>query len=142
LLMLIFISVIGLGLSVIIHICSLFHICEPPRWLIILISVGIIIVLYPTIIIERTTRKRLGIESFKDAMVKTIPKCLVTINGVFILYALGWIIFLIFKKYFTDTGVNDFRGPSGIWMVSYSWLFTTLYCYRRLKERKPSSETH
>ena len=130
-----FISVIGLGLSVIVHLCSLFHICEPPREVIIMISVGIIIVLYPTIIIERTTRKELSIENFKDTMVKALPKWLATINGFFIIYALGCIIFLIFKKYFTDTTANDFRGFSGIGMVSYSWLFTTLYCCRRLKKR-------
>jgi len=53
-----------------------------------MISVGIIIVLYPTIIIERTTRKELSIENFKDTMVKALPKWLATINGFFIIYML------------------------------------------------------
>jgi len=135
LLLLMFISVIGLALSVIVHLCSLFRICEPSRGLMILISVGIVIVLYPALIIRRTIRKELSIENFNEAMFDACPKWLVIINGSFIIYALGGLIFLVFKKHFTNSTANDFRAFSGHWMVFYSLPFTILYCCRRLKKR-------
>lgn len=139
--LLIVISVIGLVLSAIIHFCSLFHIYEPPRELIILINIGIMVVFYPAYIISKKMRSELNVKDFNKAMFDACPGWLSIMTGLLIVYALAGLIFFIFKRYFASSAVtngqeiiaNGFRGFSGYLMAFYSLVFALLYSCRRLK---------
>lgn len=140
-LLLIFISAAGLVLSAAVHFCSLFHIYEPPRGLMMLIYIGAIATIYSAIIISRKTRNEIDVEDYKKAIFFACPKWLSMMNGFFIMYVLGGLIFLVFKRYFVGSSVaneqgipaNGFRGFSGHWMVFYSLALALLCSCRRLK---------
>jgi hypothetical protein len=141
LLLLIFISITGLVLSAVIHFCSLFHIYEPPRELMILINIGIMVVLYPAYIISKKMRNEVNVKNFNKALFSACPRWLSIMNGFLIVYALVGLIFFIFKRYFAGLAVtngqeimaNSFRGFSGHWMALYSLAFAILYSCKRLK---------
>jgi len=143
LILLIIISVIGLVLSAVIHFCSLFRIYEPPRALMILINIGIMVVFYPACIISYKMRNRVNIKDFKKAMFDACPRWLSIMNGLLIMYALAGLIFFIFKKYFASSAVtkgqeimaDGFRGFTGHWMALYSLAFAILYSCRHLKNK-------
>ena len=132
-LLLIFISVTGFVLSTVIHFCWLFHIYEPPRELTIFIWMGVMVVIYPALIISKKTRGELTEKDFRKAISGVCPRWLLIMNRLVIMYALGWLIFCIYKKYFADS--SDFRGFTGHWMLFYSISFKLLYCCKRLKKQ-------
>jgi len=139
LLLLIFISVTGLVLSTVIHFCSLFHIYEPPRELMILIDMGFIVVFYPACIVSNKMRNKANIKDFKNALFSACPKWLSIMNGFLIIYALGWLIFFIFKRHFDSSVVTNWQGimaNSGYLMAFYSLVFALLYSCRRLKSTR------
>ena len=141
-LLLIIISVEGLVLSAVFHFCSLFHIYEPPRELTILIWIGAMVVIYPAIVIAKKTRREVNVKDYKKAVLGACPGWLLTINGLIIMYVIGYLIFLIFKKYVgspaIDSGqgvmTNISHGFAGHWMGIYSLAFAMLYTCKRLKE--------
>ena len=142
-LLLIFISVTGLVLSTVIHFCSLFHIYESPRGLMILINIGIIFVFYPAWIISNRMRNKVNVKDFKKTLFDACPGWLSIMNGLLIMYALGGLIFFLFKRHFAGPDISNgqgvmaegFRGFTGHWMALYSLAFTLLYSCRRLKKR-------
>jgi hypothetical protein len=144
LILLIVISVIGLVLSTVIHFCSLFHIYEPSRGLMILINIGIMVVFYPAYIISKKTRNELNVKDFNKAIFDACPGWLSIMTGLLIMYALGGLTFFILKRYFASSAVtngqeiisNGFRGFSGHWMALYSLAFALLYSCRCLKSTR------
>lgn len=142
LILLIVISVIGLVISAVIHFCSLFHIYEPPREVMILIDMGFIVVFYPACIVSNKMRNKANIKDFKNAIFSACPKWLSIMTGLLIIYAMGGLIFVIYKRHFSSAvnangqGIidNSFRGFSGHWMALYSLAFAILYSCRRLKK--------
>lgn len=140
--LLIFISVTGLVLSALLHFCSLFHIYEPPRELTTLIWIGAMVVIYPAIVIAEKTRREVNAKDYKKAVLGVCPGWFLTMNGLIIMYVVGYLIFLIFKKYVGSSAVdsgqgivtNVTHGFAGHWMGIYSLAFTMLYSCKRLKE--------
>ncbi len=140
--LLIVISVIGLVLSAVIHFCSLFHIYEPPRKVMILIDIGAMVVLYMAYTISRKTRGELNVKDFRKTISGVCPGWLSIMTGLLIIYAMGGLIFVIYKRHFSSAvnangqGIieNSFRGFSGYWMALYSLAFAILYSCRRLKK--------
>jgi hypothetical protein len=144
LILLVVISVVGLVLSVIVHFCSVLRICEPPRELMILISIGAMLVLYPSFIIVNKLRKQDSTKDFKKALFAACPKWLSTLTGFSIMYALGGLMFFILKRHFATSPATDgqgvvttgFKGFSGHWIALYCLAFSLLYSCRRLKKSK------
>ena len=144
LLILIIISVTGMVLSAVFHFSSLFHIYQPPRELTILIWIGALVVIYPAIVIEKKTRKGVNVKDYKKAVLGVCPGWLLAVNGLIIMYVIGYIIFLIFEKFFgspdVDSGqgviTNLTHGFAGHWMAFYSISFMTLYSSKRIKETR------
>jgi hypothetical protein len=137
-LLLIFISSMGLVLSAVIHFSSLFHIYEAPSWLIMLMNTSMIIVFYPVYIISKKTVDEGNIKDFKKAASGVCPDWLLVTNGFIIMYALGWLIFFIFKRYFYESVITNWQRimtNSGFWIAYYSLVFALLYSCRRLKKR-------
>ena len=140
--LLIFISAMGLVFSAVVHFCSLFHIYEPPRALWMLIYIGIIVVFYPACIISKKTRNEPNVKDSKKALFDACPRWLSIMTGFLIMYALAGLIFFIFKRHFTSTVITDrqrvaangFRGFSGHSMALYSLALALLYSCRRLKK--------
>jgi len=138
---LIIISVIGLVISAAIHFCSLFHIYEPPREIVILINIGIVVVFYPAYIISKKVRNEVNIKDFNKAIFDACPGWLSFMTGLLIMYALAGLIFFTFRRYFASSVGTDgqeiipsrFRGFTGYWMAPYSLAFMLLYSCRRLK---------
>ncbi len=141
-LLLIIISATGMVLSAGLHFCSLFHIYEPPRELTILIWIGALVVFYSAFVIQKKTRKEVNVEDYKKAVLGVCPGWLLTMNGLIIMYVFGYLIFLIFEKYFGSPAVDSGQGVitnlthgfAGHWMGVYSLAFAMLYTCKRLKE--------
>lgn len=136
-LLLIFISVTGLVLSAVIHFSSLFHIYEPPSGLMMLMNISIMVVFYPAYIVSKKTLDEKNVKDFKKAISGACPDGLLVMNGFIIMYALGWLIFFIFKRYFDSSVITNWQRimvSSGYWMAFYSLVFTLLYSCRRLKK--------
>lgn len=138
---LVFISIIGLALSAFVHFCMVFHIFDPPRELLMLIKIGILVVMYPAFIISRDLRNKGNIKNFKNAVLSVCPQWMLILTGILIAYALGGLFFFIFKRYglghINDQGimVNSTQGFSGHWMAFYSLSLTLLYSCTRLKNK-------
>ena len=140
--LLIIISVAGMVLSAVFHFSSVFNIYQPPRELTILIWIGALVVICPAIVIEKKTRKGVNVKDYKKAVLGVCPGWLLTVNGLIILYVIGYIIFLIFEKYFGSPDVDNGQGVitnlthgfAGHWIGVYSLAFLMLYTCKRLKE--------
>ena len=102
------------------------------------------VVLYPACIISKKTRNEINVKDFKKAISGACPRWLSIMTGLFIMYALGGLIFFIFKRHFASSAVtngqeiiaNNFRGFSGHWMALYSLAFALLYSCKRLKSTR------
>ena len=142
LLLLIYISFTGLVLSAVLHFCSLFHIYEPPRELTILIWIGAVVVFYSSFVIGNKIRKEVNVKDYTKAVLGACPKWLSTMNGLVIMYVVGYLIFLIVMKYAGSSAVDGGQGITakvshgfaGHWMAFYSIAFMTLYSSKRIKE--------
>jgi len=105
----------------------------------ILINMGFIIVFYPAYIISNKMRNKANIKDFKKAIFDACPGWLSIMTGLLIIYALGWLIFFIFKRYFASSAVTNGQGimaNSGYLMAFYSLAFALLYSCRRLKNKR------
>jgi hypothetical protein len=131
---LIAISIIGLALSAIVHFCSLLNIYNPPRVLIILLNVGMIVVLCSACIVSNKMRHRCSIEDCKKDLYNTCPRWLRIMNGLFIIYALAGLIYSCFVK--LSNGAEVFHGFTGYWMAVYSLAIVILYSCKRLQNGK------
>jgi hypothetical protein len=101
----------------------------------ILIGISLIVVFYPTYIIWSKVRSKANIKDFKKALSGACPRWLSIMTGFFIIYALGWLMFFIFKRYFGSTFPTKWQGimaNSGILMAFYSLVLALLYSCRRL----------
>ena len=132
LILLIFISVIGLILSAVIHFSALFHIYYPPKELMILIKVGGFVVVYSAWIISKNLRDKGDIKDFKNALRNVCPRWLSIMTGLLIMYALAGLFFFLFRRYFA--GSVPTNGFTGYWMSLYSLAFSLLYSCKRLKK--------
>jgi len=143
LLLLIFISVIGLVLSAAIHLCTNLHIYNVPRGVMTFICLGSAIVMYPAIIISKKMCDEAGGKEFRKTIFEACPKWMSTLTGILIVYALGGLAFFIFKRYFTGAMVTNekevvggsFQGFAGHFMALYALAFSILYSCRSLKKK-------
>ena len=133
LILLILISAIGLILSAVIHFSALFHIYNPPRELTILINVGGFLAVYSAWIISKNLHNEGDTKDIKNAIRGACPRWMSIMTGLLIIYAMGGLIFLFFKRYFAgSTPINSFTGH---WMGLYSLAVSLLYSSRRLKKQ-------
>jgi len=132
---LIIVAVIGLVVSAVAHFCSLFHIYNPSRELIILINAGIIITIWPAIIIAKETRDASAMVDPKELLFRVCPRWLSAMTGFLLIYAFAGLIYFVFKRYSANSSLadNSFRGFSGHWMALYSLALAILYSCERLK---------
>jgi hypothetical protein len=128
------ISAIGLILSAVIHICSIFHIFDAPRELIVLIHVGGVAVVYFAFIISKKVCSENNVTDFKNAMRSGCPQWMAIMTGLLVIYALAGLLFFLFRRYFV--GSASINGFTGHWMALYALAFTMLYSCMRLKNNR------
>ena len=135
-LLLIWISVTGFVLSAVIHFCWLFRIYESPSWLLNLINISAMVVLCLAYPISKKTQGELSRKDYRKALSGVCPGWLAAMGGFLIMYALGGLLFSVYKRHFADSA--DFRGFTGHWMALYALAFIILYSVRRLKKQAGS----
>ena len=133
------ISIFGFIFSAIIHLCIIFNNYNPPREVIILIHIGLVVVIYPALLITKKVRGKINVKDFNNTILTACPKWLSVMLGVLIGYTLIGFIYFIFNRYsgsmvpLEEKVVDDsFQGFSGYWMALYSLAFTMMYCCRKL----------
>jgi len=141
LVVLIFISAIGMVLSFITHFCSLFHVYNPPRVLAMVLYMGVIIVIYPACIVLKKMRCEFGKNSFKKAVLSVCPRWMLVMTGFLIMYAIVSFIFFFARGSSTGLATNgggttgrDLMGFPGHWMALYSFAISIFYSFRCLKK--------
>ena len=139
---LIFISAIGLVLSFVIHFCSLFHVYNPPRVLAMVLYMGAILVIYPACIVSKKMRCEFGKNGFKKAVQSVCPRWMIAMTGFLLMYAIVSFIFFYVKGSSTGLDTNgggttgrDLMGFTGHGMSLYSLVFSIFYSFRCLKKR-------
>lgn len=144
LLLIIIISVASLVLSAMLHFCSLFPIYEPPRELLVLICISSIAVIYWATVIVQKTHNEVYVKNVIKALFGACPGWLLTMTGLFMMYALGWQIFFILMRFFSGSdgisGQRDITSYSSRclsgWMMAFNSIaFMIFYSYKRLRER-------
>jgi hypothetical protein len=135
---LIIVAVVGLMISAVVHFCSLFHIYNPSRELMILINAGIIVTIWPAILIAKKMRDAIDMADPKELLFKTCPRWLTAMTGFLLMYAFVGLIYFMFKRYSYNSGIaaNGFRGFTGHWMALYSLALAILYSCERLKKQQ------
>jgi hypothetical protein len=146
-------SVLGLVLSIILHLCSLANIA-PPRLFVTALNIGFVVLLSSRLFISKKLAKGMDKKEFKKITQNAFPNCLYQVIGVFVIYGVFMCIWYVVKAYnlAKDGGGTSvfvlnqmYKGFSAVIMSMYFIEFSLLYSYKRLDRlgiTKNSDETH
>jgi len=131
---LIALSGIGLSLSIIVHVLSLFNIASPFGELTWILHGGIFVVWLPMILVLQRLKKDSNEKEFWKTAMQYCPVWIKRIVGFLVLYAfVNFIIFIATVKedhksdHARETPPVVLRGFSGHWMIFYWISFAALY---------------
>jgi hypothetical protein len=135
-------SLIGFGLSLLVHITSLLGFEIPPNIKCWLLHIGIFVVWLPTILVANNMSKEYKRRDFWKAILRGCPRRMRNIGiGIFAYAILNFILFIISNPGgSSNNGIDGYmpllilRGFSGHWMAFYYISFAVLYSAIYLSE--------
>jgi hypothetical protein len=137
-----YLAALGLVLSVIVHVLSLFGISSPfgeTSWV---LHTGIFVVWLPTILVANRMVRDFRQKDFWKVALRACPQWMKNLTYFFLGYAiLNFALFFISDftagdsaKHAGNTAPNVLRGFSGHWMVFYCVAMATLYSAIHVEE--------
>jgi len=130
------ISGIGLGLSFIVHVLSVFSIWAPPSGLGMGLHWGGAVIIIPACIVSAQMRDRFGKKDFRKLIKSICPRWVVATLGLVLIYA---VVSTVFHWAGNRTENSELRGlwgqRSGHWMAIYALAMLLFYARWSWKTR-------
>jgi hypothetical protein len=136
-------AAVGLALSLIVHINSLFGAANPLGERAWLLHVGIFIVWLPAVLVVNNLARNFKRKDLWRASLRGCPRWMKLMVYFFFGYALVNFIMVMFVHTGSGNALpnggshsHDFRGFSGHWMVFYATALALMYSYIKVKSNE------